>query len=194
MIVQALRWVREHKSSAAGLALVVLGCYALLSLWRRVEHLGGKPAAAVAAAPASAARGRAPDASQAARGPAERAASTAAMRAEFEAAARYADFIAQAMRRPEQGGEFYALLAWKRCDAVGSHGGGAAPGAGNEAFRADALALVQDLAKRCVGVQVTWPTIDALGQAAQRGGRDVLLPEDGRGIVAPARRETADAD
>jgi hypothetical protein len=163
--------------------LVVLGCWALLSLSRRVQHMGARRAAAVVVAPVMPGSPASP----------RPAAATAAMRAEFENAARYADFIAQAMRRPAEGGEFYALLAWKRCDAVKARGGATA-GAGSEDFRGEALALVEDLVKRCAGVQAGWPTIDALYATAPRGGRDALLPEDGRGIVTPARRETAEQD
>jgi len=188
MMVRVLRWVREHKSSVAGLVLVVLGCYALLSLSRRVQHMSQRRPAATAVAAASAV----PDSLASAPPP---AAPATALRAEFENAAQQVEFIEQAMRRPEEGGAFYALLAWKRCDAVKAHGVAATAGAGDGAWRDSALALVQDLGKRCADVLERWPAVDVLYKATrQRGGRDVLLPEDGRGIVTPARRETADAD
>jgi len=193
MIVQVLRWVRGHKSSVAGLVLVVLGCCALLSLSRRVQHWSARHAAAAAVAAAS----TVPDASAGVPpvAPARAAAPATALGTEFGTAARYVDFIQEAMGRPEDGGRFYALLAWKRCAAVHSHSNGATPGAGEGAVRDGALARVQDLARRCAGVLEAWPGADALHAAAQlRGGRDGLLPEGGRGIVTPARRETADAD
>jgi hypothetical protein len=118
------------------------------------------------------------------------------MRGEFENAARYVDFIAQAMSRPQEGGKFYALLAWQRCADVARQAGVSATYAGTDALHDAAVALAQDLARRCTGVQEAWPTMDALYKvvAEQRGGRDFLLPEGGRGLVVPGRRESAGAD
>ena len=199
MMVQVLRWIREHKSSAAGLVLVVAGCCALLSLSRRVHHLSLKPpaAASVAAGPAaSVATQTRADLAPSAQAGTERASRTATMRGEFENAARYVDFIQQAMSRPQEGGKFYALVAWKRCDELAQQPGVATAHTGSDAFHESAQALVQDVARRCNGVLEAWPGIDALYKVAaqQRGGRDFLLTEDGRGIVVPARRETANAD
>jgi hypothetical protein len=44
-----LSWFKDHKSSAAGLLLVVAACLALTALSRRVQHL--KPKAVAARAP-----------------------------------------------------------------------------------------------------------------------------------------------
>jgi hypothetical protein len=118
------------------------------------------------------------------------------MRNQFEAAPSYLEFIGQAMSRPQEGGKFYALLAWKRCNDLTQHQGVAASHAGNDAFFEGALALVQDIEKRCTGVLETYPDVVALYKVAveQRGGRDFLLPENGRGIVAPTSRQSANAD
>jgi hypothetical protein len=199
LIGQFLRWVREHKSSAAGLVLVVLGCWALLSLSRRVHHLNLKPPAAASVAAATAAPVAAhesPGVLPSTQAGTERMSRTAAMRGEFENAARYVDFIQQAMSRPQEGGKFYALMAWKRCSELAAEPVVATTHTGSDAVHDAALALAQDLVKRCGGVLEAWPTLEALYKvvAEQRGGRDFLLPEDGRGIVVPGRRESANAD
>jgi hypothetical protein len=118
------------------------------------------------------------------------------MRSEFEGARSYAEFIQQAMGRPQEGGKFYALLAWKRCSELAGQGGGTSAHAGNESFHDAAVALVEDMDKRCTGVLEAWPDLASLYKAAmeQHGGRDFLLPPDGRGVVAPATRQTANAD
>ncbi len=201
MIADLLDWAREHKASAFGLALVVLGCWALVAQSRRMHQVAlHRAPAASAAAQASAPAAPVPQApavpAPAAQAGTERAARTARLRGEFENAARYADFISQAMSRPQEGGKFYALVAWKRCNAVAAQANVAPAHTGSDAFHDAALAQVQDAARRCGGVLEAWPTLDALYKvvAEQRGGRDVLLPEGGRGIAAPAQRETARAD
>jgi hypothetical protein len=118
------------------------------------------------------------------------------MRDEFEGASSYADFIRQALARPEEGGQFYALLAWKRCNELARHGAIASAHTGSDAFHDAAIALVADLDKRCAGVLEATPDTPSQVKSAlaQPGRRDVLLPPDGRGFVAPATRATADAD
>jgi hypothetical protein len=198
-MTKLLLWIRAHKSSAAGLVLVVAGCLALLMLSRKAHHLSPRRPAA-AAVTASGARG-ATDAGANGLTPSETAgteqsARSARMRSEFESATSYLDFIGRAMSRPQEGGKFYALLAWKRCNDLTQHRGVAASHTGNDAFFEGALAFVQDIEKRCTGVLETYPDVVALYKIAveQRGGRDVLLPENGRGIVAPTSRQTANAD
>jgi len=195
-----LDWVRHHKSSAAGLVLVVAGCLALVLLARRVHHLPprARPAAAAAAAASGAASagGGAGALSPSGTQGTEQSARTARMRGEFENATDYLAFIEQAIGRPQEGGKFYALLAWKRCNDLGRHKGSAPVVVGNEAFHDGAAALVEDIEKRCTGVLEKYPGIQALYDLAmqQRGGKDVLVPENGRGIVTPAGRGTASAD
>jgi len=186
---QLLAWIRDHKLSTAGLVLVILGCVALSSLSRRVHHL--KPRMAVAAPAAPSASG--PVEAQAA---AEPRARPARMRSEFEEARSYADFIRQALARPQDGGQFYALLAWKRCNELARQRAMASAHTGSDAFHDAAIALVADLDKRCAGVLEAYADAPALVKPAlaQPGGRDVLLPPDGRGLVAPATRATAEAD
>ena len=194
-----LAWIRGHKASTAGLLLVVAGGIALVSLARRVHHLQPKPAVA-SGFPASAAVVAASDSAlgvaASTEAGIEQNTRTARMRAEFENASSYLDFIQQAMSRPQEGGKFYALLAWRRCDDLGRHQGAAAAHTGNDAFHDGALALVQDIEKRCTGVRATYADAQALYTVAmeQRGGRDFLMPADGRGIVGASGRDTANAD
>ena len=194
-----LYWVRNHKSSAAGLVLVVAGCLALVLLARRVHHLQprARPVAAAAAASVapSAAGGGAGPTPAGAQGT-EQNTRTARMRTEFENAPDYLAFIEQAIGRPQEGGKFYALLAWKRCNDLGGHQGRASLIVGDEAFHDGAAALVEDIEKRCTGVLEKYPAIQPLYDLAmrQRGGKDFLMPEGGRGIVSPAGRDTANAD
>ena len=197
---QLLVWIRDHKLSTAGLVLVVAGCIALVNLSRRVHHL--KPRTAPPASVSTAASDAAPvtggSAGLAPSGQAgtEHDARSARMRGEFEGATRYVDFIQQALSRPQEGGKFYALLAWKRCDDLSQHKGVAAAYAGNDSFHDAAVTQVDAAGKRCAGVLETWADAQSLYKVAmeQRGGRDFLLPPDGRGIVSPAARETANAD
>lgn len=199
MMTRLLLWVRDHKSSVAGILLVIAGCVALLMLSRKVHHLAPRrPAAAVASAGA---RGATPTAGTNGLTPSETAgteqsARSARMRTEFETTTNYLDFIGKAMSRPQEGGKFYAMLAWKRCNDLRQHAGVAGSHTGNDAFFEGALALVQDIEKRCTGVLETYPDVVALYKIAvdQRGGRDFLLPENGRGIVAPTSRQNANAD
>jgi hypothetical protein len=193
-----LRWIRGHKASTAGLVLVIAGCLALVMLARRVHHLKLTPSATAVATVggASVASGSAAALAPSTQAGTERATRSSKMRSEFEAAASDRDFIQQAMSRPQEGGKFYALLAWKRCNLLRQDTGVEPTPTGSEAFHDGALARVQALTKRCAGVQETWPDIRALYTVAveKRGGRDFLMPAGGRGIVAPAARETADAD
>jgi hypothetical protein len=195
-----LAWIRRHRASVAGLVLVVAGCIALVGLARRVHHLhpktvsvAGASASDVAAATASGGgSGFTPSGQQGT----EQTARSAKMRSEFENATDYLAFIAQAMSRPQEGGKFYSLLAWKRCNDLTRHKGAVPMVSGNEGFHDGAPALIEDIEKRCTGVLETYPGIQALYAVAmeQRGGKDFLLPVNGRGIVAPTGRATASAD
>lgn len=195
-----LYWVRDHKSSAAGLVLVVAGCLALVALARRVHHLQPRArpvaAAASAASDAPSSAGAAAALTPAHTQDTEQDARTARMRGEFENAADYLAFVEQAIGRPQEGGKFYALLAWKRCSALAGHADRASLIAGDDAFHDTAAAFIADLGKRCTGVLDTYPAVQSLYDLAlrQRGGKDFLVPENGRGIVAPAARDSADAD
>ena len=197
---EVLFWIRDHKASTAGLVLVVAGCLALAMLAKRAHHLRLKPAATAstvtAAAGASAASAGAADLTPSAQAGTEQNTRSARMRSEFENAPHYLAFIAQAMSRPAEGGKFYALLAWKRCNDLGRHPGIAPEHVGNDAFHDGALALIDDIDKRCTGVLETYADVQSLYQVVmeQRGGRDFLMPVNGRGIVAPTGRDTANLD
>src|ERR1700748_872296 len=149
---QLLLWIRDHKLSTAGLVLVILGCVALVNLSKRVHRL--KPRAAVSASAvtpvASVAVASGGDAKLT---PSEQAGTeqnvrSAAMRAEFEGAPSYVDFIARARSRPQEGGKFYALLAWKRCNDLNQHKGIAAEHTGSDGFHDAAAALIEGIEKR----------------------------------------------
>jgi hypothetical protein len=195
-----LAWVRDHKSSAAGLVLVVAGCLALVGLARRVHHLQPRPrpaaSAAAAAASDAASTGAAGVLAPSGAQGTEQNARSARMRGEFESATDYLAFIQQAIGRPQEGGKFYALLAWKRCNDLGQHAASVPLATGDVAFHDGAAALVADLAKACTGVLDKYPAVQPLYDlaVAQRGGKDFLLPANGRGIVAPAGRGTANED
>lgn len=198
-ITEFLHWLRNHKSSAAGIVIVVAGCVALVHLSRRVHHLPPRAslaASAVAAGDvASPTAGRGDPTASAPRGT-EQSGRSVKMRAEFENASSVGDFIQQAMSRPQEGGKFYALLAWKRCNDVARHRGGAPVHVGEDAVYEAAATLVDDIARRCAGVLETYPSVQSLYDVAmeQRGGKDLLVPVNGRGIVSPAGRATSSAD
>ena len=196
---EVLSWIRNHKASTAGLVLVVLGCIALVLLGKRAHHLHPKPAAASSLSAGAGPKGASDGASgvaPSAQAGTEQSTLSARMRSEFENAPNYLEFIQQAMSRPQEGGKFYALLAWRRCNDLNQHKGAAATHTGNDAFHDGALALIQDIEKRCAGVLETYADIQALYTVAmeQRGGRDFLMPANGRGIVVPSGRGTANAD
>ncbi len=196
---EVLSWIRGHRASTAALLLVVLGCIALVQLARRAHHLHLKPSAAsglAATAGSSGVSGGGPGLTPSGQAGTEQHTRSAKMRTEFENATNYLEFIQQAMSRPQEGGKFYALLAWRRCNDLSQYKGVAAAFAGNDAFHDGALALIQDIEKRCTGVQETYADIQALYRVAmeQRGGRDVLMPVNGRGIVVPSGRDTANSD
>ncbi len=190
---QLLCWIRDHKLSTAGLVLVILGCVALVNLSRRVHHL--KPRAMVAASVAVT-PGEDVNPAPSVQPATEPGARSSRLRSEFEDGGTYLDFIQRALGRPQEGGQFYALLAWRRCSDLRELRAVATVPGGNDAFRDGAAALVEDIARRCTGVLETYPDAQALYKLAmeQRGGRDVLLPPEGRGLVAPAARITANAD
>jgi hypothetical protein len=180
-----------------GILIVVAGCVALVHLSRRVHHLQPRAGmAASAAADAATARNASADLTPSdARGD-EHSGRSARMRGEFESATSYVDFIQQAMSRPQEGGKFYAMLAWKRCNDVARQRGGSPVHVGEDAVYEAAASLVEDMARRCAGVLETYPSVQSLYDVAvdQRGGKDMLVPVDGRGIVSPTSRATASAD
>jgi hypothetical protein len=162
-----LEWVGANRARAASLAFLAALVVLLGLLFWRAHKLRLPPAAAVAVPVPSAPVAVLP----ANPAPGQR---TARLRAEFDAAPDYLAFIQGALARPQEGGKFYAMLAWERCDAA--HG--------------------DEIEKRCTGVKMQYPDLQTLYRVATelRGGRDALLPEGGRGFVAPATRETAQAD
>ena len=119
------------------------------------------------------------------------------MRSEFENATSYLDFIQQAMSRPQEGGKFYALLAWKRCNDLTQHAGVAPEHTGDDGFHDGAVALIEDIEKRCTGVLETWPGIAGAVQGRDGAARRPRLPaarQRPRHRRAHRRAQTADAD
>ena len=163
-------WIRDNKARAASLGFLLALCVLIgLMAWHaRRLRLPARPTAAAVAVPAAPATSPLPAPL------AEPGRRTARMRAEFEGATDYLAFIQVALGRPQEGGKFYALLAWERCDARRS----------------------DDADKRCAGVKTQYPDLQTLYRVATelRGGRDALLPDNGRGFVSPVTRETAQAD
>ena len=195
-----LHWVRTHKSSVAGLVFVVVGCWALTHLSRRVHHLQPRPASAASAVSvddaASTGGGDGGTLAPAGVRGTEHGERSARMRGEFENAGSAIEFIQRAIARPQEGGKFYAMLAWKRCDEVARHPGGSPVHVGDDGVYEAAAAMVENVGRRCAAVLDAYPTLQTLYGVAvdQRGGKDLLLPADGRGIVSPTSRATASAD
>jgi len=116
------------------------------------------------------------------------------MRARFDSADGYAAFIQDAMQRPDEGGRFYALLAYQRCRAVAALSAAPVLRGRPEAVAA-ARSVVADLARRCHGVMEQFPSEQLLtGALLHSNARrpDALLIE--RGTLLPATREASESD
>lgn len=119
------------------------------------------------------------------------------MRERFENARNYAAFIQDAITRPEQGGRFYALLAYFRCQRASAYPLDRVMGKGIQGdLRMAAGEFMRDLQQRCAGVQPQFADevtfLRALKDANARGMPDMLLIE--RGLLAPSAPETAIGD
>lgn len=124
-------------------------------------------------------------------------ATSVSMRNRFEQAPNYAAFIQDAMQRPDEGGRFYALIAWHRCaDVATARVDTSAPLVGSVELRAKAGRIVDELQQRCNGVKAQFPDelsfMRALKMANARGQPDVLLIE--RGALTGTAPESADRD
>lgn len=119
------------------------------------------------------------------------------MRERFENARNYAAFIQDAITRPEQGGRFYALLAYFRCQQASAYplDRVVANGIRGE-LRTRASEFMRDLQQRCAGVKPQFADeatfLRTLEHANARGTPDMLLIE--RGLLSPATPETALGD
>lgn len=119
------------------------------------------------------------------------------MQEKFERTPNYAAFIQDAMQRPEEGGRFFATLAYIRCQEVAAiklavADSGAEHADRRESARQEILALKQ----RCAGVAAQFPSeltfMAAIKQANSRGAADKLLAPGG---LLPAKsREAAMAE
>lgn len=125
--------------------------------------------------------------------PSAHRAETEAMRKRFESAPNYAAFIHDAIQRPLEGGRFYAVLAYHRCEEL----------AGIEAKhfsqheqserRDKAITVIEDLMQRCEGVKAHFPDIGVimrrLNIANAKGTPDTLLIE--RGLLKQTEKKEA---
>ncbi|UGQ47115.1 hypothetical protein [Massilia endophytica] len=121
---------------------------------------------------------------------------TAAMRQRFETAENYAAFIQDAMQRPEEGGRFYAWIAYVRCMEVARADTRRASAADRGAVLQAAVRVIGELQHRCRDVAAYYPDERAVQAALRysnaRGAPDALLNE--RGALLPPSRETSVAD
>ena len=183
---------RSSAGPGAGGARAAWRCY---KLSQRVHHLRrAQPSAAArahgAAAPRRAAMRPAAPASpgRARPAPSDRAHGQDARRVR-ERAPAICDFIQQAMGRPQEGGKFYALLAWKRCDELGRHAAVAAAHTGNDAFHDGALALVADSRSAAPACSTPSPTLRRCTTLALRSAAasDFLMPPGAAASSRPRR-------
>ena len=126
----------------------------------------------------------------------KRSPSSTAIQAKFRSTNNYAAFIQQALGRPDEGGRFYAALAYNVCQQVGRASLSAAPP--NESVaRREAAAKFQVEINKCKGVfdQFGENSINLANRIVDsRLPPDVLLPDGARGILRPAKPEHAKAD
>lgn len=125
---------------------------------------------------------------------ADSAAAFERMRARFDSANSYAAFIQDAMQRPDEGGRFYALLAYQRCREAAALSSAPVLRGRPEAVAA-ARGVVADLTLRCHGVMEQFPSEQLLtGALLHSNARrpDALLIE--RGTLRPATREASESD
>ncbi|WP_342118236.1 hypothetical protein [Pseudoduganella sp. OTU4001] len=106
------------------------------------------------------------------------------MQLQFETAPNYAAFIQEAMQRPEEGGRFYATLAYIKCQEIAPF---KFPATDHDPQREHARKEVLELKQRCAGVAAQFPSevtfMAGIKRANSRGAVDPLLPPGG---LAPA--------
>lgn len=120
---------------------------------------------------------------------------SAGIRKQFEESSNYAAFIHGSMQRPEEGGRFYALIAFNRCAEISTINA-ARPEAKPSAEQAKAAGIIDALKAKCSGVKDYFPDelgfLRVLKSANSKGVPDALLVE--RGVFAPPSRELAAHD
>lgn len=103
------------------------------------------------------------------------------IQARFENASNYAAFIHDAMQRPEEGGRFYALLAYLQCQEYSSLKLPA--DAVSNSRRESAIKEALSRKQRCASVAAQFPSevafMSALKYSNARGIPDKLLPASG---------------
>ncbi|WP_147373771.1 hypothetical protein [Massilia cavernae] len=108
---------------------------------------------------------------------------TEAMRKRFESAPNYAAFIHDALQRPLEGGRFYAVLAYHRCESLNGIEAKHFSMHAQSDRRDKDIVVIKDMMQRCAGVQEHFPDYRVihrrlvLGNA--RGVPDVLSMEPG---------------
>lgn len=115
--------------------------------------------------------------------PSPHRAETEAMRKRFETAPNYAAFIQDAMQRPLEGGRFYAVLAYYRCEELAGIETKHFSQHAQSARRDKAITVIKDLMQRCEGVKAHFSDIGViirrLNLANAKGVPDALLIERG---------------
>lgn len=113
--------------------------------------------------------------------------SSAAMRTAFEQAPNYSAFIQDALRRPGEGGKFYASFAFNRCQELAA----LEPKhfiEGEQSPRRDkAITQIKTLMERCTGVTNNWADAPLIA----RGG---LIPADKTEVLNDVIRAVATGD
>lgn len=119
------------------------------------------------------------------------------MRKRFESASNYAAFIHDAMLRPDEGGRFYALVAFNRCmEVLAVELDAQVKVVGSTAIHEQGVKIIDDLKARCSTVKDYFPNevafIRELKRANAKGTPDALLIP--RGALTPANGAFAQKD
>ncbi|MFZ3289985.1 MAG: hypothetical protein WA191_24465 [Telluria sp.] len=120
-----------------------------------------------------------------------------AMRKNFETTPNYAAFIHDGMQKPDEGGRFYALIAFNRCTELNTLNLKAPAKADTNAEKRDqSFKVLSALKMRCAGVSAQFPDEstfrNSLKQSNARGAPDILLGEPG--ALAPRKNGSARAE
>lgn len=219
MLICKDRLLAKCKPDFAGISCYLVGIVVECAVWENMKVVtwflfaaavlaglalalfAGRPVsdpAPLAAKPAPAEAAREPTRQQGSIGATPSPRSSVGMRKRFEQAPNYAAFIQDAMERPDEGGRFYALIAWNRCVDIDTvNADPQAPLTGSAERRAQAEDAIADLQRRCSGVKAQFPDelsfMRAMKLANSRGKPDLLLIERGA-LLSRTSREAASGD
>ena len=118
------------------------------------------------------------------------------MRARFETTPNYAAFIQDALQRPGEGGRFYALIAWNRCEEIAGTRINTGPHPDSDVGNRERARQAFDaLIQRCAGVKGQFPDqvafLKALKLSNARGVPDALLIDRGPMILSASPEHSA---